>query len=123
MGFEGPEVSKPGIPSEVSAAPTELFERVREIERLDRVSVIWVETNYWGGATGSFEYGLSGLSELSRERGFSHFVVLDECARRLGSAPGSDLWDVFTTIQWNWGGRAAEGPDDQSGRPQMCGDE
>jgi len=148
------------------------FERIREVGRLDRISVVQVETDYWGGAMDGFSYGLSCLTELGAERGFSHFVVLDDCARRLGVAPnlgndwqvvvgfvrgpdvdvrkefagydlskrdcrvwppdpsesatpdfiGSDLWDAFTTIHFNWGGRAAEGPDDESGRPRLCED-
>lgn len=173
----------PGIatPPAPSAEPPQLysreretargFERVQEIERLERVSVIRFDTNHWGGASGGFAFGLSCLGELSSERGYSHFVVLDECARRLGVAPelgndwqlvigfvndpdadphaaftdydlskrdcrawpadggaaqtlpamGSNLWEVFTRPHWNFGGRAADGPDDKDW-PQLCDD-
>jgi len=144
---------------------------VKEVERLDQVSVVRFYTDYWGGASGGFSFGLSSLGELCEERGFSHFIVLDECAMRLGVAPnlgndwqivvgflnaaeadahalftdydlsdrdclawpadsgasqppgamGSDLWEVFTRPHWNFGGRAAEGPDDKNW-PQLCND-
>ncbi len=71
------------------------FEQVRETARLDGVSVIRVETNYFGGAIGGAMFGMSCLSDLCRERGCSHYVILSLHAVRYGTSwsPGND-WEA-----------------------------
>jgi hypothetical protein len=72
------------------------FERVRETENLGNVSVLRIETNYYGGASGGVMFGWMSLSELCTERGFDSFVILEHHPVRYGNketAPGTD-WEV-----------------------------
>ena len=71
------------------------FERVREVVRHDTVSVLRVETNYYGGALGSASFGKDCLNRLCKERGFSHWVIPSHEVVRTGDlqAPGND-WSV-----------------------------
>lgn len=68
------------------------FERVREVERHDNVSVVRVETNFYGGALGSASFGMECLNGLCKARGFTHWVILRHEAARTGDldAPGND---------------------------------
>jgi len=71
------------------------FESVREVSRTADTSVLRVDTDYWGGATGGVVYGWMCLSDLCRERGFPYFVILENHLVRNGTtaAPGNE-WEL-----------------------------
>lgn len=71
------------------------FERVREVVRHDKVSVLRVETDFYGGALGSAYFGQECINRLCKDRGFSHWVILSHEVVRTGDlqAPGND-WSV-----------------------------
>lgn len=71
------------------------FERVREVERRETVSLLRVETSYYGAPLDAFVYGWSCLNRLCKERGFTHWVVLEHDIARRGDLenPGND-WSV-----------------------------
>ena len=87
--------SAAGALFEVSRDTHKGFERVREVMRHDTVSVLRVETNYYGGALGSASFGKDCLNRLCKDRGFSHWVILRHEVVRTGDlqAPGND-WSV-----------------------------
>jgi hypothetical protein len=95
LGTPTTKPSAVGALFEVSRDTDRGFERVREVVRDATVSVLRVETNYYGGALGSASFGKDCLDRLCKERGFSHWVILNHEAVRTGDlqAPGND-WSV-----------------------------
>lgn len=79
-----PPTEELSIKAQESARGFELF---HEVERHERVSVIHVSTDHWGGASAGFAFGRACLAELGAARGFDHDLVLDDCALRLGVDP------------------------------------
>jgi hypothetical protein len=71
------------------------FERIVEVSRDEQSSVIQVDTNYWGGATGGVAFGMSCLNDLCRQRGFTHYVILSSRPVRYGTtqSPGN-TWEA-----------------------------
>ena len=97
-GPTGAQTTKPsaaGALFEASRDTSKGFERVREVVRHDTVSVLRVETNYYGGALGSAYFGQDCVNRLCKERGFTHWVILSHETARTGDlqAPGND-WSV-----------------------------
>ena len=71
------------------------FERIEEVSRAGQSSVMQVETNFWGGASGGVAFGMSCLAGFCRQRGFSHYVILSSHPVRYGttSEPGN-TWEA-----------------------------
>ena len=97
-GPPGAPATKPsavGALFEVSRDTGKGFERVREVVRHDTVSVLRVETDFYGGALGGAYFGQECLNRLCEERGFSHWVILSHEIVRTGDlkAPGND-WSM-----------------------------
>lgn len=71
------------------------FERIVEVSRTDNTSVIQVDTNYWGGATGGVAFGMDCLGKACEQRGFPYYVILSSHAVRYGTgdSPGN-LWEA-----------------------------
>jgi hypothetical protein len=71
------------------------FERIVEVSRTDNTSVIHVDTNYWGGATGGVAFGMDCLGDACQQRGFPYYVILSSRPVRYGTSdsPGNS-WEA-----------------------------
>ena len=71
------------------------FERIVEVSRTDNTSVIQVDTNYWGGATGGVAFGMDCLGKACAQRGYTYYVILSSHAVRYGTgdSPGN-MWEA-----------------------------